>query len=44
MNLNTNLTSYRPDIVVETLDKRSIFTRALYLIESNFKIELAEPT
>ena len=26
--------------MVEILDKRSIFTRALYLIESNFKIEL----
>jgi len=43
-NLNTDLTGYRPDIVVETLDKRSTFTRALYLTESNFKIELAEPT
>jgi len=44
MNLNTNLTGYRPDIVVKTLDERDMFTKALYLTESNFKIELVEPT
>ena len=43
-NLNTDLTGYRPDIVVEILDQRGTFTRALYLTESNLKIELAEPT
>ena len=44
MSLKTNLTGYRSDIVVETPDERGIFTKALYLTESNFKIELTEPT
>ena len=44
MNLNIDLTGYRLDIVVKTLDKRGMFTKALYLTEFNFKIEFIEPT
>jgi len=29
--------------MVETLNQRGTFTKAFYLIEFNFKIELAEP-
>ena len=43
-NLDTDFTGYRPDIVVETLNNRDMFTRAFYLIKSNFKIEPAEFT
>jgi len=43
MNLNTNFTGYRLDIVVEILNQRGIFTKAFYLIEFNFKIKLIKP-
>ena len=41
MNLNTNLISYKLNIVVEILAKIGRFTKAYSLIESNFKIEPA---
>jgi hypothetical protein len=43
MNLNTDLTGYKSNIVVETLAKIGRFTKAYFLIESNFKIEPAQP-
>jgi len=40
-NLNTNLTGYKPNIVVEILAETGRLTEAYFLIESNFKIEPA---
>ena len=31
-------------MVVKTPNKKGMFTKTLYLIKSNFKIELIEPT
>ena len=40
---NTNLTDYKSNIVTETLGKRGTSARDLFLIKSDFKIELKEP-
>ena len=43
INLSTDFTDYKPNIIVETQSQIATFTKALYLIESDSKIEPAEP-